>query len=63
MGLYLARQLRGEPLQRIGGQFGVDNYSTVSTVIERFKARLKADRSLAQRVDRIEKLIMRRGQA
>jgi putative transposase len=60
MGLYLARQLRGEPLQRIGGQFGVDNYSTVSTAIERFKARLKTDRSLAQRVDRIEKLIMNR---
>jgi len=52
MGLYLSRHLRGESLKVIGEQFEIDNYSTVSTVIERFKARIQSDRTLARRIIR-----------
>jgi REP element-mobilizing transposase RayT len=58
MGLYLSRQLRGESLKCIGEQFGIDKYSTVSTVIERFKVRLQSDRSLQHRVNQVRKAIM-----
>lgn len=58
MGLYLSRHLRGESLNTIGSQFEIDNYSTVSTVIERFKARLQSDRTLARRVDQVRQIIM-----
>ena len=58
MGLYLSRHLRGESLNTIGSQFEIANYSTVSTVIERFKARLRSDRTLARRVDKVRQIIM-----
>jgi len=58
MGLYLSRHLRGESLKTVGQQFEIDNYSTVSTVIVRFKARIQSDRSLARRVDQIGQIIM-----
>jgi REP element-mobilizing transposase RayT len=58
MGLYLSRHLRGESLKAIGRQFKIGNYSTVSTVIERFKARIRSDRALAQRVDQVRQAIM-----
>lgn len=58
IGIYLSRQLRGESLKGIGEQFKIDNYSTVSTTIARFKARLQWDRSLERRVDQIRKAIM-----
>ncbi len=58
MGLYLSRHLRGESLKGIGEQFEIDNYSTVSTIIERFKARLQSDSALAHRVDQVRQIIM-----
>ncbi len=63
MGLYLSRHLRGDSLKTVGTQFAIDNYSTVSTVIERFKARLQSDRSLARRVAQIRQIIMGQEQA
>jgi REP element-mobilizing transposase RayT len=57
-GLYLTRQLRGESLTRIGEQFGIDKYSTVSTIIERFKVRLSKDRLLESRVNQVQKAII-----
>ena len=35
--IYLLRQLRGVKLDKIGREFGLTNYSTVSTIIERTK--------------------------
>jgi len=58
MALYLSRHLRGETLAGIGGQFGIGKYSTVSTIIERFKARLSSDRSLLKKLDRVKLDIM-----
>jgi REP element-mobilizing transposase RayT len=58
MGLYLARHLRGDFLKNIGAQFQIDNYSTVSSIIERFKSRLQSDRGLAKRVNQVRLAIM-----
>jgi putative transposase len=62
MGLYLSRHLRGESLNRIGTQFEIGNYSTVSSIIERFKIRLRSDLELAKRVEQVRQAIMSQGQ-
>lgn len=61
MGLFLTRQLRGEPLKIIGEHFKIENYSTVSSVIARFKRRIQSDRQLSKRLDQIRQTIMRQG--
>jgi putative transposase len=58
MGMFLSRYLRGESLKSIGLQFGIDSYSTVSTIIERFKKRLSADRALEKRVGQVRQIIL-----
>ena len=58
MGLYLSRQLRGETLQCVGKHYRIESYSTVSTIIERLKIRLKSDRSLRLRVVQLKKNLM-----
>ena len=62
MGMYLSRQIRGESLKNIGEQFHVNNYSTVSSEIERFKMRKQSDRSLAKRIKQVKTSIMSQGQ-
>jgi len=57
--IYLSRQLRGSKLTEIGKEFGISNYSTVSTIIERIKIRMSKERTLNKRVVRmIENLKM-----
>jgi putative transposase len=58
MGIYLCRHLRGQALKDIGAQFKIDNYSTVSSIIERFKARLQTDRGLSKRVKQVQQAIV-----
>ena len=58
MGMYLSRHLRGESLINIGRQFYVNNYSTVSSVIERFKMRLQSDRGLTKRLKQVKARLM-----
>lgn len=48
--IYLSRQLRGNKLAEIGKEFGISNYSTVSTTIERIKGRISKDRRVKKRV-------------
>jgi len=48
----------GESFKVIGEQFEIDNYSTVSTVIERFKVRIQSDRTLARRIDPVRQALM-----
>lgn len=62
MGLFLTRRLRGETLKIIGEHFKIENYSTVSSVIDRFKHRLQSDRQLSKRVDQVRQAIMSQGQ-
>lgn len=46
-----------DALKEIGLQFDIDNDSTVSSVMERFKKRLNKDRKFYHRLDEITKLI------
>jgi putative transposase len=63
LGLYLSRYLRGDSLNSIGEQFKIDNYSTVSSIIERFKARLQSDKPLVRKVDQVRQALMSQGQS
>jgi len=55
--IYLARHLRGEKLEEIGGQFGISEYSSVSSLIEKVKRDMSAERKLRVRVKNIEKIL------
>lgn len=58
MGLHLSRQLRGETLKCVGDHYHIESYSTVSTIIERLKIRLKSDHSLKLRYSQLKKNLM-----
>jgi chromosomal replication initiation ATPase DnaA len=62
LAIYLLRYLRGDSLATIGKEFEIHNYSTVSSVIERFKVRMQTERKLLRDVEKIRKTIMRQGQ-
>jgi REP-associated tyrosine transposase len=62
MAIYLFRYLRGDSLTTIGKEFDIHSYSTVSSVIERFKVRMQKDRKLLRNVENLRKAIMRQGQ-
>jgi chromosomal replication initiation ATPase DnaA len=55
--IFLVRHLRGEKLEEIGRQFGISKYSPVSSVIEKMKRDISADRKLRLRVKNIEKTL------
>ncbi|MCJ7833101.1 MAG: transposase [Deltaproteobacteria bacterium] len=46
MAIYLTRQLRGDSLRQIGIDFRLNNYSSVSSAIERTKRRIAENRKL-----------------
>jgi putative transposase len=52
--MYLVRAYCRETLSSIGSSFGIDNYSTVSSAIERIKARKQTDRSLKKHLRELE---------
>lgn len=58
MAIYLCRYLRGASLTSIGKEFEIDSYSTVSSIIERFKARIQVDRKLSRKVERVRNSLM-----
>ncbi len=62
MGMFLARQICGESLKTIGEYFKIDSYSTVSTVIYRFKQRLSHDRDLSKKTALVRQSIMSQGE-
>jgi REP element-mobilizing transposase RayT len=51
--IYLVRQYCRETLAEIGRHFSIDNYSTVSTVVERIKARKEHNRPLRKQLEKI----------
>jgi chromosomal replication initiation ATPase DnaA len=55
--IYLARMLRQEGLQSIGKNFGLSNYSSVSTVIDRVKSQMDKNRIFRSQVEEIERKI------
>ncbi len=60
--IYLLRYLRGESLNTIGEAFGINSYSTVSSIMERFKVLLKQDKTLNKKLEFIRKALMGQGQ-
>jgi len=62
VGIYLFRKLRQDHLKEIGESFRIKKYSSVSSIIERLKARMNADRKLKSRVVKIsDKLLNSQG--
>ena len=55
--VYLARQLSGQTLTAIGNAFGLQHYSSVSSVVSRMKQRIANDRGLRKKVKEIERAI------
>jgi len=53
--IYLIRRLRQDTLVDIGEIFNLDKYSSVSSIIERMKSRIKQDRKLKNRIQKLEK--------
>jgi len=53
--IYLCRRLSGETLARIGKEFHLDNYGSVSSVVSRMKKTLRHDVRLRKRVDKVER--------
>ena len=58
MAIYLLRYLRGDSLTIIGKEFDIRSYSTVGSIIERFKDRMQAKRKLLRKVEGVRKSIM-----
>ena len=56
--VYLIRHLSNDTLKQVGEQFGIEKYSTVSSIIERVKHEMKVDKGLKKRIRNItEKII------
>lgn len=55
--VYLSRLLRGDGLRQIGDYFGINHYSSVSSVVERLKSRAARDAGLRKRVDQLVSLV------
>jgi len=53
--IYLARRLSGQTLAAIGEAFGLEHYSSVSSVVCRMKQRLGYDRRLRRKVEALER--------
>ena len=53
------RQLRRDQLKQICGQFQMEKYSSVSSVIERMKQKLKGDKKLKNRIMEITDLALK----
>jgi hypothetical protein len=51
--IFLTRKLRRDSLKEIGHQFHMEKYSSISSIIERMKKQMVADRNLKKRVDRV----------
>ena len=56
--IYLMRQLMGSKLEEIGREFGMNNYSSASTVIERTKQKAITDRKFRKRIEKL-KLVLK----
>jgi len=56
--IYLARRLRGDPLKEIGEAFGIGQYSTISSVVERLMLRMGRDALLRKKVDHLISIIL-----
>jgi len=51
--IFLVRKLRRDGLKKIGLQFRMEKYSTISSILERMKRRMLKDLNLKRRMDRV----------
>lgn len=51
--IFLTRQLRHDTLKKIGRQFRMEKYSSISSVIERTKRQMLKDRKFKERIERM----------
>jgi len=56
--IYLMRHLMGSKLEEIGQEFGIYNYSSVSTVIERTKQKAITNRNFRKRIEKLKLELM-----
>ena len=57
--MYLIRFIRAESLRRVGANFGLIQYSSVSSAVNRVKAKLQKDRKYRGRLEDIESNILK----
>ncbi len=57
--VYLIRHLRNDTLKQTGEQFGIEKYSTVSSIVERVKYEIKADKGFRKRVENLVRKIVK----
>jgi REP element-mobilizing transposase RayT len=57
--VYLVRCLCQLTLPCVGKEFGIENYSTVSSIVQRVKARIKNDKRLAKELNTLMKKIVK----
>ncbi len=55
--IYLARQIRGEPLKKIGESFNLNRVSSVSSVFERVKRKMGTDKKFRKKVEDIKGIL------
>jgi putative transposase len=55
--VYLVRLLRNDTLKHVGEEFGIAKYSTVSSIVERVKYGMKADKGLKNRIQNLAEKI------
>ena len=52
--MYLIRYLWNDTLKQVGVQFGIDKYSTVSSILERVKFEISSNKIINKRVDALK---------
>jgi chromosomal replication initiation ATPase DnaA len=57
--IYLIRAMRSEPLMKIGAGFGLNRYSSVSSVVMRVRTKLQKDKKFKERLAQIENNILK----
>jgi putative transposase len=57
--IYLTRLLRKEGLREIGIEFGLGNYSSVSSAVDRVKSLMVNNKKLKAKVDKVKKIILK----
>ena len=57
--IYLVRRLCRMTLPCVGREFGIRNYSTVSSVVQRMKSRTEGDKRLLKELEGITKKVVK----
>ena len=57
--IYLMRKLRRDSLVAIGERFKMEKYSSVSSIIEGTKRRMKKDRNLKERIGNLHSAVLK----